>query len=86
MFEQRDVIREHYRLAELIYGANHFGRQMRKFGIKYSRLHPQALDVRNAFIAVSRNDQLQEVLDRWYAEDLPGRYPPADPEETSCEG
>jgi tRNA-dihydrouridine synthase B len=89
VFEQRDVIREHYRLAEMIYGANHFGRQMRKFGIKYSRLHPQALDVRNAFIAVSRNDQLQQVMERWYAEDLPGRYPPEMPDEspgeTSCE-
>ena len=88
VFEQRDVIREHYRLAEHVYGSNHFGRQMRKFGIKYSRLHPQALDVRNAFIAVSRNDQLEQVLQRWYAEDLPGRYPPEHPEdepgEASC--
>lgn len=89
VFEQRDIICEHYRLAEQIYGSNHFGRQMRKFGIKYSRLHPQALEVRNAFIAVSHNEQLQEVLSRWYSEDLPGRYPPADPDEqpseTSCE-
>lgn len=90
VFEQRDVIREHYRLAETIYGTNHFGRQMRKFGIKYSRLHPQALEVRNAFIAVSQNDQLQQVMERWYSEDLPGRYPPElpdeQPSETSCEG
>jgi tRNA-dihydrouridine synthase B len=89
VFEQREIIREHYRLAESIYGANHFGRQMRKFGIKYSRLHPQALEVRNAFIAVSQNDQLQAVMDRWYSEDLPGRYPPDHPDEspseTSCE-
>jgi tRNA-dihydrouridine synthase B len=86
---QRDIIREHYRLAELIYGPNHFGRQMRKFGIKYSRLHPQALEVRNAFIAVSHTHELETVLQRWYAEDLPGRYPPDDPDEspaeTSCE-
>ncbi|MGC3969079.1 MAG: tRNA-dihydrouridine synthase [Pirellulales bacterium] len=89
VFEQREVIREHYRLAEGIYGANHFGRQMRKFGIKYSRLHPQALDVRNAFIAVSRTEQLEDVMQRFYSEDLPGQYPPDDPEEspenTSCE-
>jgi len=87
--EQRDIIREHYRLAEGIYGSNHFGRQMRKFGIKYSRLHPQALEVRNAFIAVSRTEQLDEVLAKYYAEDLPGRYPPDHPDEspeaTSCE-
>jgi nifR3 family TIM-barrel protein len=88
VFEQRDVIREHYRLAETIYGANHFGRQMRKFGIKYSQLHPESLEVRDAFIAVSRNEQLQQVIERWYSNDLPGRYPPAGSddggEETSC--
>src|SRR4051812_30957491 len=89
VFTQREVIREHYRLAELVYGGDLFGRQMRKFGIKYSRLHPQALEVRNAFIAVSRTDELEQVLARWYSEDLPGRYPPEhpdeEPSETSCE-
>lgn len=89
VFAQREIIREHYRLAEGIYGSNHFGRQMRKFGIKYSRLHPQALEVRNAFIAVSDTEQLQVVLDKYYSEDRPGRYPPdhpdESPEDTSCE-
>ena len=82
VFEQREIIREHYRLAELIYGENHFGRQMRKFGIKYSRLHPHALEVRNAFIAVSHLEELQQVLDRYYSEDMPGRYPPDHPDES----
>lgn len=89
VFEQRDVIREHYRLAESIYGGDHYGRQMRKFGIKYARLHPNALEVRNAFIAVSRTEQLEDVMQRWYSEDRPGRYPPEhpdeSPEETSCD-
>lgn len=89
VFAQREIIREHYRLSEGIYGSNHFGRQMRKFGIKYSRLHPQALEVRNAFIAVSDTHQLQQVLDKYYSEDKPGRYPPdhpdESPEDTSCE-
>jgi len=40
--EQRDVIAEHYRLSEELYGPQHCGRQMRKFGIKYSQLHPRA--------------------------------------------
>jgi nifR3 family TIM-barrel protein len=75
LFEQREVIREHYRLSEQLYGANHCGRQMRKFGIKYSQLHPQPREVRDAFIAVSRPGEWQSVLDRWYAEDLPGRHP-----------
>jgi nifR3 family TIM-barrel protein len=75
LFQQRDVIAEHYRLAEQIYGPEVCGRQMRKFGIKYSKLHPQSLAVRDAFVAIRRPGQLQSVLDAWYAEDLPGRHP-----------
>jgi nifR3 family TIM-barrel protein len=71
--QQRAVIAEHYRLAEQLYGAERCGRQMRKFGIKYSRLHPQAARVRDAFVAVSRLGEWQDVLARWYAVDQPGR-------------
>ena len=84
MHEQRDVIAEHYRLAEELYGSELCGRQMRKFGIKYSRLHPQAHEVRGAFIAVSQASQLGAVLDRWYSEDLPGVHPQVD-EAEGCE-
>ncbi len=85
LHEQREVIREHYRLAAEIYGPDICGRQMRKFGIKYSRLHPRATEVRDAFIAVRRSEDWPAVLDRWYAEDLPGRYPSFDDElETDC--
>ena len=82
LFEQRDVIREHYRLAEQIYGADVCSRQMRKFGIKYSRLHPQALAVRDAFIAVRRREDWEAVLDRYYCEDLPGRTAGEEVDET----
>jgi tRNA-dihydrouridine synthase B len=75
LHQQREVIREHYRLAEQLYGPELCGRQMRKFGIKYSALHPQSLEVRDAFVAVARPGEWQTVLDRWYAEDLPGRHP-----------
>jgi tRNA-dihydrouridine synthase B len=86
LFEQRDVIGEHYRLAEQIYGGEVCCRQMRKFGIKYSRLHPDSLAVRDAFISVRRPGRWREVLDRFYAEDLPGRHPAADADETAdCE-
>jgi tRNA-dihydrouridine synthase B len=83
--EQREVIREHYRLAEEIYGPNACGRQMRKFGIKYAQLHPDAQQVRDAFIAVSRADQWPLVLERFYAEDRPGRYAPAGPDSAVTE-
>lgn len=86
LFEQRDVIREHYRLAEQIYGPEVCSRQMRKFGIKYSRLHPNHLAVRNAFITVRRPDEWEQVLEKYYAEDLPGRHPGSDVDETEgCE-
>ncbi len=75
LFEQRDVLCEHYRLAEQIYGPDHCGKQMRKFGIKYSRLHPQPQAVRDAFIAVRRPGEWMGVLEQWYAHDLPGRHP-----------
>ena len=86
LFQQRDVIAEHYRLAEQIYGPEVCGRQMRKFGIKYSKLHPQSQEVRDAFIALRRPGQWQTVLDAWYAEDLPGRHPELEIDETAdCE-
>ncbi|MBI3837397.1 MAG: tRNA-dihydrouridine synthase [Planctomycetia bacterium] len=78
LFEQKAIIAEHYRLAEELYGPEHCGRQMRKFGIKYSQLHPHARQVRDAFVAVTRPGQWKVVLDEWYAEDLPGRHPVPD--------
>ncbi|HZZ29034.1 MAG TPA: tRNA-dihydrouridine synthase [Pirellulales bacterium] len=83
LYEQRRIIAEHYRLAAEIYGTEACGRQMRKFGIKYSRLHPQSLVVRDAFIAVRRPHELQSVLDAYYAEDLPGRHPEIEVDETA---
>lgn len=75
LFEQREVIAEHYRLSEEVYGAARCCTIMRKSGIKYSLLHPQAEPVRAAFVAVHNPGQWREVLRKWYADDLPGRYP-----------
>lgn len=86
LHEQREVIREHYRLAQEIYGPETAGRQMRKFGIKYARLHPRTLEVRDAFVSVKGPADWLAVLDRWYAEDLPGRMPDVEEvcEEREC--
>lgn len=75
LHQQRAVIEQHYCLAEQIYGLEPCCRQMRKFGIKYAQLHPESLAVRDAFVGVRQPGEWQQVLDRWYAEDLPGRYP-----------
>jgi tRNA-dihydrouridine synthase len=81
--QQGDVIREHYRLAEELYGPR-CGPLMRKFGIKYSALHPESLQVRSAFVAVRCRADWQRVLDDWYQEDRPGQYP--DPELHRAQG
>jgi nifR3 family TIM-barrel protein len=86
LFEQRDLMLEHFRLAEQIYGAGRAGPHMRKFGIKYAALHPQHLVVREAFVKVKTLDDWRLVLGQWYAEDLPGCYPdPAIHRSADCE-
>ncbi len=87
IFEQREVIAEHYRLAEDLYGPEICGRHMRKFGIKYSRLHPASLELRDAFVRCTRPEEWQAVFTKYYSEDGPGRHPGVDADETdTCEG
>jgi nifR3 family TIM-barrel protein len=81
--EQGQVIREHYRLAEVVHGAR-CGSMMRKFGIKYSALHPDSEDVRNAFVRVRSRSDWELVLERWYRDNRPGQYP--SPEIHSVQG
>ncbi|MFM9195422.1 MAG: tRNA-dihydrouridine synthase [Planctomycetia bacterium] len=84
--QQADVLREHFELAEELHGAELAGRLMRKFAIKYARLHPEYLPVRDAFVGVRVNANWPEVLARFYSVDGPGRDPSADIDETNgCE-
>jgi hypothetical protein len=48
---------------------------MRKFGIKYAALHPHYEQVRESFTRIRSREEWEGVLDRWYAEDLPGQFP-----------
>lgn len=75
LFEQREVIAEHYRLAEELYGAEYCIGTMRKFGIKYSQLHPNHADVREDFAHVKKPGGWRDVLAKWYSDDLPGVHP-----------
>lgn len=75
LHEQRDVIAEHYRLAEELYGAERCVPDMRKFAIKYSKLHPQHAEVRADFCRVKQPGAWMEILDKWYSDDLPGVHP-----------
>jgi nifR3 family TIM-barrel protein len=86
LYEQREVMLEHFRLAEGLYGKERAGPHMRKFGIKYAALHPQYVLVRAAFTKVKNLDEWRAVLGQWYAEDLPGCYPdPAIHRSGNCE-
>ncbi len=64
--EQRDVITEHYRLAEQLRGPDRCLPDMRKFAIKYAQLHPHHEQVRADFCTVKRPGAWREVLDKWY--------------------
>ena len=75
--EQRDALAEHFAIAMEIHGESLAGRRMRKMGIKYSRFHPMAREVKSEFIAVHSLRDWTNVLTRWYGEDGPGVWPDA---------
>lgn len=64
--EQGETIRRHFEWAAEIYGDERAGSVMRKFGIKYSELHPMGLPVRDAFIRCRNSAEWRAVLDEWY--------------------
>jgi tRNA-dihydrouridine synthase B len=75
LHQQREVITEHYRLAEELYGPEKCLPDMRKFAIKYSQLHPQHLEVRADFCSVRLPGTWRDILAKWYAVDGPGVHP-----------
>jgi nifR3 family TIM-barrel protein len=76
--EQRDVICEHYRLAEDVYGPERCLPDMRKFAIKYARLHPNHIEVREGFCKVKEAGGWRDVVTKWYSSDGPGVHPPVE--------
>ncbi len=70
--QQRDVLLEHFQLSVDLHGEKMAGMMMRKFGIKFSRHHPQTQAIAKAFIAVKNLADWRAVLDEFYAHDGPG--------------
>ncbi|MDO4575781.1 MAG: tRNA-dihydrouridine synthase [Planctomycetia bacterium] len=64
--EQREVITEHFSLAAELYGARRSLFIMKKFCVKYARLHPEMEAVRAAFLAIKTPDDRDCVLEKWY--------------------
>jgi tRNA-dihydrouridine synthase B len=85
LFEQRDVLSEHFALARETYGDKRSCALMRKFGIKYAQLHPRREEVAQAFVMVKSPQEWHDVLTRRYSEDLPGRPPQAQTDLAECE-
>lgn len=70
--EQRGVLLEHFDLSVRCHGESQASRMMRKFGIKFSRHHPDALAIKSAFIKVKSTDDWRAVLTDFYTQDGPG--------------
>ncbi|MDR3198105.1 MAG: tRNA-dihydrouridine synthase family protein [Planctomycetaceae bacterium] len=65
LYEQRDVLAEHFRLAVELYGECRAATTMRAFGVKYSLLHPEAEKVRQAFVEVKTASDWYRVLEMY---------------------
>jgi nifR3 family TIM-barrel protein len=66
---QKRVMLEHYRMAEEIYGRRRTPMHMRKFGIKYARMHTRPKALRIAFVQVTSREDWQGVLDTFYTKE-----------------
>ncbi len=89
LFEQREVMRLHFALAEQLYGTTRAALQMRKFGIKYAANHPRWSEIRGELAVIRSAADWEAVLERWYHEDGPGQFPPSEAHKTQgggCEG
>jgi len=64
--EQKEVIADHFRRSALFYGEGRATKNMRKFGIKYARMHPTPKKLRMAFVAVKNARDWFAVLDNFY--------------------
>lgn len=72
--EQGETIRKHFDWTAELHGPSRAGAVMRKFGIKYSELHPHAQAVRDAFIRARTTADWLAVLSEWY--DAGKSWPP----------
>lgn len=64
--EQGRTILQHFDWVVEAYGADKASAVMRKFGIKYSKLHPMYVQVRDAFIHSKNADDWRAVIEAWY--------------------
>jgi nifR3 family TIM-barrel protein len=64
--EQRQLLADHFDAVCRLFGTRRGPKIIRKFSIKYARMHPTPHKVRLAFIGVQTRQQWQAVLDEYY--------------------
>ena len=64
--EQRKLLEDHFAAVVAMHGPRQGPKIMRKYGIKYARLHPHPGRVRPAFVAVQSPRDWQRILDEFY--------------------
>ncbi|MCC5828216.1 MAG: tRNA-dihydrouridine synthase family protein [Phycisphaeraceae bacterium] len=72
IFQQRDVLLNHLAIAARIHGEFAASIMMRKFGIRFSRHHPDSEQVRQRFIRSGSLRDWHQVVETWYARDGQG--------------
>lgn len=85
--EQGRIIRSHFDLSLKVTGREEStSRHLRKFGIYYSKFHPNAKRVRLAFLSVKSAAEYNAVVDEWYGKDgQPADLPPIEPSDQAPE-
>ncbi len=64
--EQKQILIDHMDAAEELYGPIMGPKIMRKWGIRYARMHPHPKQVRMAFVEIKKPDDWREVIEKYY--------------------
>lgn len=64
--EQKEVILDHYRRIEDLYGEKRASAMMRKFGVQYAKRHPRSDQVRRAFVFCKNTAMWIDALNHFY--------------------
>ncbi|MDO4586989.1 MAG: tRNA-dihydrouridine synthase [Planctomycetia bacterium] len=68
--EQGEVIADHYRQVEELYGERRSATEMRKFGVKYALLHPLNEELRSAYVLCKNRKMWADLMKQYYNVDL----------------
>ncbi len=64
--EQRQVLADHWGMAEELYGPRRASTEMRKFLLRYAEFHPLRDEVRKEFVLFKNREALEKILEKYY--------------------